>query len=1088
MVTKSGEVLDVLMSAVAEKSESEGFVRSMAVIEDITERKQAEKALRASEEMMRSSQSVAHICSYSTNLNVKEIEKSSWVCSPEFYEIFGINKTYPHTIEGWANLIHPDYRKEVFAYHESVVKEKKPFNREYKIVRINDGAERWVMGTGELVYNEQGNPVRMYGAIQDITERKLAEQALKQSEESFRGLYENATVGIYRTTPQGEILMANPTLVSMLGYNSFDELACRNLELDGYEPEYPRSSFQQQIEANGEVRAIESAWKLKNGQTIYVLESARVEYNDQGKPLYYEGIVENITERKKAEEVTRMQEGRIKSIFRVAPTGIGVVKDRVITEVNPRLCEMVGYAKEELIGQSSRMLYFSQDDYDFVGNEKYRQIALNGTGTVETRWVRKNGVVIDIILSSTPISDENLSLGVTFTAMDITQRKKVEHDLLVEESKYRLLFENMTQGFALHEIVVDENNSPCDYRYLSVNPAFEQLTGLKSSNLIGKTVLEVMPNTEKYWIETYARVSETGDSIRYENFAAELGKYFDVSAFCPQKGQFAVVFSDITNRKLAEEKVLKLSKGIEQGPAIVVITDLNGVIEYVNPKFTEVSGYSLNEAIGQNPKLLKSGHHNTAFYQHLWSTITGGNDWRGEILNKKKNGEEYWESALISPVKNEKGEIINFIAIKEDITERKKAEEALKQNELVLKEKNEEYLALNEELVESNERISKINTDLVVAREKAEESDRLKTAFLANMSHEIRTPMNAIIGFSEVLLKPTLSPEKQKFFTNVLNEACQQLLTVVNDVIDISKVETKQVKLYKGETDLNKLLQKSHSIYSTNAEKKGNHISLVCSLPADDCTVITDETKLSQIINNLLSNAIKFTNDGEIEMGYSVENQFLIFYVKDSGIGISPTHHSIVFERFRQVEVDDSRKYGGTGLGLSISKAFVELMGGQIWVESELGKGATFYFTIPYIPVKMKIQKEKFISSSNFNFSGKTLLLAEDEYANYILINDWIEGANAKVVYAANGLEAVSAFEKNPEIDLVLMDIKMPEMNGFEATKVIKAINKNVPVIALTAYAMAGDKEKCLEVGCNSYLSKPLKRQELLSLIASYFV
>jgi len=732
----------------------------------------------------------------------------------------------------------------------------------------------------------------------------------------------------------------------------------------------------------------------------------------------------------------------------------------------------------------------------------------------------------------------------------------------------------------------------------------------------------VLPNIEVNWIETYGKVAQTKQAIRYENFSAELSKYFDVNAFSPKKGQFAVVFSDITMRKLAEEKVNKLSKGIEQSPAIVVITNTMGEIEYVNPRFTEVTGYSLKETVGQNPRILKSGHHNTEFYQNLWNTISSGSDWRGEILNKKKNGEEYWESALISPVKNEKGEIKNYIAIKEDITERKetlialeqnnqlinamldnlpvgifmidsktgkplianehakklmgrgiindtnvdslaevykayiagtnepyptskmpivqgirgvvsyiddlevehpngnrvlleifgspltdsagniwaslvgfhditerkKEQEALKLSEFVLKEKNEEYLALNEELVESNNRISNINTELIAAREKAEENDMLKTAFLANMSHEIRTPMNAIIGFSEVLLKPTLSDEKQKFFTSVLNEACQQLLTVVNDVIDIAKVETKQVKLYKGEVDLNKLLQKSHSIYSAIAQKKGNQISLLCNLPDNDCTVIADETKLSQIINNLLSNSIKFTTNGEIEMGYVEDNQFIKFYVKDSGIGINAENHSIVFERFRQVEVDDSRKFGGTGLGLSISKAFVELMGGQIWVESELEKGATFYFTIPYVLVKREKQIVNAIISEKFDFSGKKIILVEDEHANYLLINNWLEETNAKVIYAANGLEAVSLFENNPEIDLVLMDIKMPEMNGFEATRIIKSIKKSIPVIALTAYAMAGDKAKCLEAGCDSYMSKPLKRQELLSLIASYFV
>ncbi len=277
----------------------------IALARNITDRKQTEKALQEREEMMRSSQSVAHICSYSTNLNETDIEKSFWVCSPEFYKIFGIDETYPHTIEGWGRFIHPDFREELMAYHESVIKERKSFNHEYKIIRINDGAERWVQGTGELVYDEQGKPIRMHGAIQDITERRKADQDLRESEERFRSLFENASIGIYRSNPHGKILMANPTLVNMLGYSSFEELAKSNSLPDGCDPIHKENTFQQQIDERGETHAIESVWKTKDGTTIFVSESARAFKDEKGEILYYQGTVEDITYRKQAEKIQK---------------------------------------------------------------------------------------------------------------------------------------------------------------------------------------------------------------------------------------------------------------------------------------------------------------------------------------------------------------------------------------------------------------------------------------------------------------------------------------------------------------------------------------------------------------------------------------------------------------------------------------------------------------------------------------------------------------------------------------------------------------------------------------------------------------
>lgn len=1380
VVNVLGENQDISLMAYTSLIRTQKKLVSLIFV-DVSERKKMENALRESEELFRMLAELAPV-----GIIITDQDQNPAFVSPTFTKIFGYTIEDIPTANHWFLLAYPDdiFREKVmqdwFEFTEQVKIEgsySKPI--EYPIYCKNGDVKQIefrlaVSGSIDVII------------FTDITERKLAEEALRESEERFRGLYENATIGIYRTTPEGKILMANPALVKMLEYSSFEELSKRNLTTEGYEASYARGEFTQLIEKNGEVKGLESAWTTKNGTIIYVSESARVVRGSNGKPIYYEGTVEDITQRKRAIDALKASEERINSIIRVAPIGIGVVVNRVITEVNQASCDITGYTREELIGKSAHILYPNKEEFEFVGNEKYRQIAEKGTGTVETIWQRKDGSLINILLSSTPISQNDLSQGVTFTALDITQRKQTERlmkgrlrlleyadthslpqllketlavaedltgsqigfyhfideekgeiklnqwserterkfckvtsefdmhypidragvwvecvkrrkpimhndysllpnkkglpkghaaiireltvpvirnkrimavlgignkttdytkndidiitqladmawdiaerkmaeeSLLQSESRYRLLFENMTQGFALSEVITDNDEKPINYRFITVNPAYERLTGLKASHIEGKTIKEVLPKVESYWIETFGEVALTGKPKRYENYASKLEKHFDTWVFSPKKGQFAVISSDVTERKKAEEQVLKLTKGIEQSPATIVITDINGNIEFINPMFTEVTGYTTQEVMGQNPRLLKSDYQTQEFYKDLWDTIKGGNDWRGELCNKKKNGELYWESASISPIKNEKGEIVNFIAVKEDITdrknailaleqnnrlintmldnlpvgifmvdalngkpiianehakllmgkgivegasteslaevyqaykagtnqiyptsempivqgingisthiddmevihpdgtkvllevfgcpvynsqgeiwaslvgfhditERKKAEEALRESEFTLKEKNEEYLALNEELTESNQRIAAINRDLILARQKAEESDKLKSAFLANMSHEIRTPMNAIIGFSEMLLNPNLPNERKDFFAQILNTACHQLLNVVEDVIDISKIETGQMDVHLGETPINQTLNRVREIFLPQANANGVKITTSYFFPNGEDNITTDTNKLNQVLTNLVSNAVKFTDNGTIHISYAIKNSMVEFSVADTGVGIDIQHHDLIFERFRQVEMGSTRQYGGTGLGLPISKSFIEMLGGKIWLESELGKGTTFFFTIPYSPIHNEVVS-KTLEDMEFDFAGKTILIAEDEEANFLYINELIEETGATIIRATNGQEAMDIFFADNRVSVILMDIKMPMVGGIEATEAIRQRDTSIPIIALTAYAMASDREICLSAGCNKYLSKPVRRNELLRAIAEFLM
>jgi len=380
--------------------------------------------------------------------------------------------------------------------------------------------------------------------------------------------------------------------------------------------------------------------------------------------------------------------------------------------------------------------------------------------------------------------------------------------------------------------------------------------------------------------------------------------------------------------------------------------------------------------------------------------------------------------------------------------------------------------------------------ELRQAKEKAEESDRLKSAFLANMSHEIRTPMNGILGFAELLKEKELTGAEQQKYIRIIEKSGLRMLGIINDIVDISKIESGQMEISMSAMNLNELVESIHSFFKHEVERKGMQIYYKNSLPAKDTMIITDGGKIYSILANLVKNAIKFTRTGFIEFGYEKKGETLEFFVKDSGIGISQEQREIIFERFRQGSESLTRNYEGSGLGLSISKAYVQMLGGNIRVESEEGKGSLFYFTIPYIPYqseKNSISKaEGDEGEGNRRFNLK-ILIAEDDETSVDFITEVVRKFCREVLYSKTGIETIESVRYKPDIDLVLMDIRMPEMNGYEATRQIRQFNKDIIIIAQTAYALSGDREKAIEAGCNDYISKPLNKNELIALLEKYF-
>ncbi|WP_281336930.1 CHASE domain-containing protein [Flavobacterium eburneipallidum] len=411
--------------------------------------------------------------------------------------------------------------------------------------------------------------------------------------------------------------------------------------------------------------------------------------------------------------------------------------------------------------------------------------------------------------------------------------------------------------------------------------------------------------------------------------------------------------------------------------------------------------------------------------------------------------------------------------------------------------KNQEYESINKtlhknykKLISSREKLKKANDQLEKALMKAKESDQLKSAFLANMSHEIRTPMNGIMGFTELLKETDFSSEEHQNYIEIIEKSGTRLLNIINDIVDVSKIEAGQMNVSLSATNIDEQMQYIQTFFKPETHDKGIELVVKSYSNMQQTVITTDKEKLYAILLNLVKNAIKYTVRGTIEFGYEIKGDFIEFFVKDTGIGISKDRQKAIFERFIQADFNDKMARQGAGLGLSIAKAYVELLGGKIWVESELQKGSTFYFTLPNHAASKLVdesQKGLAVPPDDWQFQKLKILVTEDDAISKMLILKAVEPFSKEILTAQTGLEAIELCHNHPDIDLILMDIQMPQMNGYEAIKEIRKFNKKVIILAQTAFALEGDKEKTIAAGCNGYISKPIKKQELAIMIQHYF-
>lgn len=621
--------------------------------------------------------------------------------------------------------------------------------------------------------------------------------------------------------------------------------------------------------------------------------------------------------------------------------------DGRILYCNEAYTGLLDYPKEELKGKSIYSL-FHPDERSHVKERMFAQLLENGKGRIESSLQTKEGFYrlaehrFRLLPGSIKGSDT-----IVITSQDITEIKRSEMVLKVQRNLAHSVVSASTFS-EFYNVIVSELNTVMEVnnvfvafydeesemlRMAGISDEKERIEyfsskGSLTGHLIrgGRSAIyyydDIIRLHEEEGLNLLGTIAQVwlGAPIKSGNKiigAIVIQNYDSKDAFSKLDLDIIdIVANEIANYmeiKSAEEASQKLNIAVIQSPASVIITDSSGNIEFVNPKFSQLTGYDIGEVIGENPRILNSGTHAREMYQHLWSTISSGEEWRGEIKNKKKNGEYYWEDVSISPIFNEEGKIVNYVAVKEDVTDRKK-----------------------------------LINDLIEAKERAEESDRLKTAFLQNISHEIRTPMNSIMGFIELLQDPDTTGEERAEYIQIIEKSGNRMLSTINDIINISKIEAGIITLNNGPVDMNALLFEIAGTFRPEVDKCG--MVLHTDINSNDSRTIIegDQEKIFAIYVNLVKNALKYSLEGTITIGFRVSDSYVICYVKDTGIGISKEKQVKIFERFTRIEGASSKNVEGAGLGLSIVKGYLDLMNGDISLESEPGRGSKFTFRIPF--------------------------------------------------------------------------------------------------------------------------------------------
>jgi PAS domain S-box-containing protein len=699
--------------------------------------------------------------------------------------------------------------------------------------------------------------------------------------------------------------------------------------------------------------------------------------------------------------------------------------------------------------------------------ERAAQDALRGAApfSLQHRFVRPDGTQRTVqALAEVSRDSEGRAVRVFGTVQDITQRKRAEAEHLVveqalkeSEERLRQIAEHCNEVFFLVSSDLGQT--------IYVSPAYQTLWQASCQSLydfpLSFTNI-IHPEDRPGMLQALGRLAqgERLDQIYRIVRPDESVRWIHARTYpvCLPGGEvyrYVGLAGDVTEQKLVEEQIRKMQQAVEQSPISIMITDCAGNIEYVNPRFSQATGYSFQEALGRNPRFLQSGSTPVELYQGLWDSIRAGGEWRGDMLNRKKDGSCYWEAATISPIKNPAGEITHYLGVKEDVTARKQTEAELQR-----------------------------------AKEMAEEASRLKSQFLANMSHEIRTPMNGVIGMTELLMDTELDREQAEYVQAVSSSA-GSLMRVINDILDFSKIGAQKLYLEHLDFELRESLDSILHPLALRAAEKGLELAFwVPGEVPDD--LVGDSGRLRQVIVNLVSNAVKFTAKGEVVLSVTAEREgafatCLHFTLTDTGIGISAEKRKKIFDPFSQADASTTRNFGGTGLGLSICAGLVEMMGGEIWVESVLGRGSAFHFTARFglrqgPPVRRVPRTLEFLR-------GLSVLVVDDNATNRRIQEEMLKQWGMRPSSAGGGAQALellaAAGEAGEPFSLLLIDAVMPGMDGFELIARVKAAREDsgAAIMMLSSDRQRGDAERCRELGVSACLNKPVGQSALLEAV-----
>jgi PAS domain S-box-containing protein len=1085
--TKNGQIKVVSVNARLTMGPDGQPDRIDGAVRDISERKLVEEALSESEAKYR--------FLFANN------PQPMWIYDLETLAFLEVNQ---------AAINHYGYSKEEFL--SMTIRDIRPAEDIPALVNhlgltrsILNQAGKWrhIKKNGEIIYVEIASHLVQFNGrnarhvlIHDITGRKQAEDALKKSEQKYRNLHESMIDGFAYIDLLGFIKDYNESFKQLLGYSD-EELSL--LTYRDFTPEkwhnFEQRIIAEQVLTRGFSDIYEKEYRKKDGTVFPVEIHTFLMKNDAGENEGMWAIVRDITGRKRAEEALLESHQQLLDIIDFLPDATFVVdNEKKVIAWNKAIEEMTGVQKQDMIGKGDHAyavpFYGRQQNVflDFIDNNdkelnaRYSNVSKKGLSSQAEIFAPNlyNGKGAYISILGAPLFNAHGErMGSIESVRDITDRKLAEEQLKLSNQRIALHIQHTPLAFIEFDF---------EGRVRGWNPAAVKIFGFSQEEAIGQYWTFIVPQEAWSSVDGVwdALVKQRGGSRSSNENITRNGQKISCEWYntplIDQDGKTLGVASlvmDITDRKRAEEALVKLKKAIYNSGEAIFLTDREGIFSFVNPSFTTLYGFSSDEIVGKTtPRIIKSGVSDKSVYDYFWQTLLNGDEVKGELINKRKDGTLVNIDGSATPIIDEEKNIIGFLGIQRDITERKKAEQ-----------------------------------ELLFAKEKAEESNRLKTAFLNNISHEIRTPFNGILGFLSIIQDFDLTGTERDEYISVINKSADRLINTINDIVEMSQIQTGQMKLTASETNIKMLTDDLSNKFKTVAESLGLVYTLNNDLPIDMVSIPTDSTKLNTILSILIGNAIKFTKAGSIQIGIKLkaasgyvepaekvsETVELEFSVKDTGIGIPKDRQEAIFERFLQADFSNTRQFEGAGLGLSIAKAYVEMLGGKIWVESNPEgksgeKGSTFYFTVPYnAKPDEQTSTENVISidsSSNPidpEAPGLKILIAEDDELSELFLRRAIKSFSKEILHVRTGVEAVEVCRNNPDIDLILMDIKMPDSNGHDAAIRIRQFNDKVVIIAQTAFSLSGDREKARAAGCNDYIVKPVRKEQLLELIQKYF-